>query len=115
MERKMVIRAARATRSPLLLVNGFLVLSFLAALPTAAQTFQAASQLSFTKPFAGADPLPQILTVGSSGANFSFSATATTSSGGSWLSISPSGNGCCTTPAPITVTVTTGAALAAGV
>lgn len=111
----MVIRAARATRSPLLLVNGFLVLSFLAALPTAAQTFQAASQLSFTKPFAGADPLPQILTVGSSGANFSFSATATTSSGGSWLSISPSGNGCCTTPAPITVTVTTGAALAAGV
>lgn len=109
----MIIRPLSAVRSRLLTAPALLTLGLL-TLPAAAQTFRVAPQLAFTKPFAGADPLPQILTVTSSGANFNFSATATTSSGGGWLSISPGGNDCCITPGAITVTVTTAAALAPG-
>src|SRR3984885_3720576 len=110
----MIIRALKANRSPFLRASGLLTLGLLTSVSTFAQTFDAAPQLAFTKPFAGTDPLPQILTVASTGANFNFSATATTSTGGSWLSISPAGNDCCTTPAAITVTVAAAPALAAG-
>jgi hypothetical protein len=110
----MIIRALKANRSHFLRASVLLTLGLLTSISTFAQTFNAAPQLAFTKPFAGTDPLPQILTVASTGANFNFSATATTSSGGSWLSISPAGNDCCTTPAAITVTVAAPPALAAG-
>src|SRR3984885_2809715 len=110
----MIIRAFRASRGRFLLTSGLLTLGLLTSTLSFAQTFEAASQLAFTKPFAGIDPLPQILTVASTGANFNFSAPATTSPGGNWLSISPAGSDCCTTPAAITVTVAAAPALAAG-
>jgi hypothetical protein len=69
-----------------------------------AQTFQQIPALHFVKPFAGANPLPQILSIASTGNNYGFTASASTSSGGSWLSVSPSGF-CCTTPAPVSVRV----------
>ncbi len=63
-----------------------------------AQTFANIPALSFTKPFGGANPLPQTLTVGSTGAAFTYSVATTTTTGGSWLQVSPAGGGCCTTP-----------------
>ncbi|HLJ44405.1 MAG TPA: hypothetical protein VKU01_00270 [Bryobacteraceae bacterium] len=78
-----------------------------------AATFQPTPQLFFTKPFAGADPLPQTITVAAVGANFGIGVTASTSSGGNWLTIAP---GCCnlSTPQSVTVTVTTPADMAVG-
>ena len=79
----------------------------------AAQTFKPNDPLFFTKPFGGANPLPQILNISSTGAAFSFTATASTSTGGSWLSVSPSGF-CCTTPSTVQVIVNATVSLAAG-
>ena len=79
-----------------------------------AQTFQAVPALSFTKAFAGAEPLPQVLTIAyTDQTTVRFSTAATTNSGGSWLSVSPAGNGCCFTPLAVSVVVTAGN-LAAG-
>jgi hypothetical protein len=83
--------------------------------PVAAQTFSQVPALAFTKPFGGANPLPQIVTVASTdGSSIRFTPVASTFSGGSWLSISPSGTGCCFTPEAITATVTADNTLAAG-
>jgi hypothetical protein len=84
--------------------------------PLGAQTFAPVPAISFTKPFAGADPLPQTLTIASVGAGFNFSTSSSviTPSGGTWLSVSP-GPGCCeSTPYAITATVTTLATMAVG-
>jgi len=71
--------------------------------------------MSFTKPFGGADPLPQVLTIASTGANFNFTFAATTSSGGSWLTVSAGGGcGLCPTPQSVTATVAANVALAPG-
>jgi hypothetical protein len=78
-----------------------------------AQTFATVPAMSFTKTFGGANPLPQILTVASTGAQFRFSATATTSTGGSWLQIDPS-SGVLTTPTTYLVSVNATVSLAAG-
>ena len=110
----MTNRAFDANRSRFSLASCLLTLGLLTSIPAFSQTFDHVPQLAFTKQFAGANPLPQILTVASTGANFSFSATATTSTGGSWLIITPGGTGCCVTPEAITVTVSAPAALAAG-
>jgi hypothetical protein len=77
--------------------------------------FNQVNAISFNKPFGGANPLPQILTIPSTGTNFYYSAVATTATGGSWLAIS-NNTGCalCTTPGTITASITAGAALAAG-
>jgi hypothetical protein len=76
--------------------------------------FTQANPISFTMPFAGANPLPQIVTVATTdNSTIRFSASAVTSNGGSWLSISPSGSGCCFTPLAITASVNA-SALAAG-
>src|SRR5258708_24072536 len=97
----------------------FLAIIFASALvltiagPLHAQQFAHIDPLVFTKPFAGANPLPQVLSVASTGTAFSFTATASTSTGGSWLSVSPSGF-CCTTPAPVSVIVNADVTLAAG-
>jgi len=57
-------------------------------------------------PFGGANPLPQILTVGSSdNSSIRFTPVANTGTGGAWLSVSPNNNGCCFSPFPLTVSV----------
>ncbi len=81
--------------------------------PLQAQTFQTIPALSFTMPFAGANPLPQIVTVASTGAVFGFTPVASTTSGGNWLVASPSNLDCCNTPSAVTVSVSA-AGLAAG-
>ena len=83
-----------------------------------AQTFAPIPGLSFTKQFAGADPLSQTLTAQSTGASFSYTVAASTSSGGNWLSVDI-GEGCfssgsCSTPHALTVRVTPLITLAAG-
>src|SRR5579859_1959301 len=79
------------------------------------QTFEPIPALSFSKTFGGGDPLPQLITVTSTGANFAFNATATSTTGGSWLTISPSAFGCCTTtPTAVTVLANPAVTLAAG-
>jgi hypothetical protein len=80
-----------------------------------AQTFQNIPSLSFTMPFGGANPLPEIVTGTSTGAAFSFYQQTSTSSGGNWLSASNCNNGDypCTTPSAVPVTVSA-SGLAAG-
>jgi hypothetical protein len=79
-----------------------------------AQTFEPVPALSFTQPYEGANPLPQVLTIASTGANISFTVSATSTTGGNWLSINL-GTGCCyTTPQPIIVSANPAATLAAG-
>jgi len=85
-------------------------------LPSAlhAQTFQTVPALAFTKAFAGAEPLPQVLTIAyTDQTTVRFSTAASTNSGGNWLSVSPAGAGCCFTPLAVSVIVTAGN-LAAG-
>ena len=69
--------------------------------------------LFFSKGHGGANPLPQILTVTSTGAPIGFKASASTSTGGDWLAVSTTED-CCMTPAPVSVIVNASAALAAG-
>ncbi len=76
--------------------------------------FEQVNALNFSMPYAGANPLPQTVTVASTGTNFTIDAQASTATGGSWLTVTPTGNGCCTTPESFTVTVNPAAALAAG-
>src|SRR5581483_5314498 len=79
--------------------------------------FRQVNPISFTMPFGGANPLPQILSVistgESSGSNFNFDSVAVTSKGGAWLTVSKSGVDCCTTPEVLTVSVNA-STLAAG-
>ncbi|MBC8166247.1 MAG: hypothetical protein H7Y20_10285, partial [Bryobacteraceae bacterium] len=99
---------------------GLVALAFLGALasPMQAQTFAPIPGLSFTKPFAGPNPLPQTLTVKSTGVVIRFLTTATTATGGNWLSVAL-GPGCfgdssCNTTHDITVAVNPVVTLAAG-
>jgi hypothetical protein len=73
--------------------------------------------ISFTMPFGGANPLPQVVSVISTGeitgSNFNFDSAAITSKGGAWLTVNKSGVNCCTTPEAVTVSVTA-TTLAAG-
>jgi hypothetical protein len=78
-----------------------------------AQTFATVPALSFTTVANGANPLPQVVTIASTGTQFAFSATPSTSTGGNWLQVPSSGGGCCTTPEALTVIVNA-ASLAAG-
>jgi hypothetical protein len=81
--------------------------------PLQAQTFSPVPPLSFVKPFSGANPLPQLITITSTGNNLAFDASATTTTGGAWLSITSCGT-FCTTPEAITVTANPVVTLAAG-
>ena len=77
--------------------------------------FSQVNPISFTKVFAGADPLPQTLTIASTGANFSYSVTAATATGGAWLSVSTiTGCGFCATPSAIQAIITTSPDLPVG-
>jgi hypothetical protein len=75
--------------------------------------FRQVNPLSFTKPFGGADPLPQVISIASTGSNFAFDSAVVNAKGGAWLKVTSCGS-FCTTPEAITVTVTTAATLAAG-
>src|SRR5438067_4259823 len=95
-------------------VLSLFILTIVAA-PTAlqAQNFSNIPPLFFSAVANGSNPLPQLVTVASTGAAMNFSVTPSTSTGGNWLTASPTGNGCCTTPEGITVSVNV-ASLAAG-
>jgi len=71
--------------------------------------------IDFTMLQTGANPLPQVLTVTSTGTNFAVSVFASTATGGNWLAVSPSGSVCCETPRTLTVTVTASPTMAAGI
>ena len=91
-----------------------LAFAFAFASPLHAQTFQTVPALAFTKAFAGAEPLPQVVTIAYTDQTTArFSTAASTNNGGSWLAVSPAGNPCCYTPFPVSVIVTAGN-LAAG-
>ena len=95
-------------------VLSVLVLMIVAIVPALhAQTFYSVPGLSFTKTFAGANPLPQVLTAASDGAQFNSDAVASTNTGGSWLQISPA-SGVYATPAAWVVSVNPTTSLAAG-
>jgi hypothetical protein len=99
-------------KSSHLFYAAFAALSFvsLSSSPLRAQTFAPLPSLSFTKPFAGADPLPQIVTVASTGKALTYSVTA--SSTGGWLSVGQGGY--LNTPSSVTATVSTSPTLAVG-
>src|SRR5580704_16341117 len=76
--------------------------------------FTQLNPISFTMPFGGANPLPQVIKLSAiDNSTFRFSASVATAKGGNWLSTSPSGNACCFTPLAITASVTA-STLAAG-
>src|SRR5882672_4132420 len=109
----MFTRDSQTDKLQVLLAILVLAFVFTLASPLQAQTFQTVQALSFTMPFAGANPLPQIVTIASTGASLRFTPVASTNSGGSWLVVSPANNGCCFTPYPVVVSVSA-AGLAAG-
>ena len=79
--------------------------------------FEQVNGISFTKPFGGANPLPQTLTAASTGASFQFTASAATSNGGAWLTVSnTSFNDCglCSTPESVHAIVNASPTLAVG-
>ena len=83
-----------------------------------AQTFAPIQPLAFTKVFAGANPLPQTLTVNGVGGSLSFTTAVSTASGGNWLSVDV-GNGCgsgsvCAAPHSLTVIANPAVDLIAG-
>jgi len=79
--------------------------------------FKQVNGLNFTMTYGGANPLPQVFTLASTGANFSFFASASSSTGGNWLQISPSYDGCCgiSTPYAMTASVSAAADLPVGI
>jgi hypothetical protein len=89
------------------------LLLFTAASVGNAQTFYSVPALSFTKVFAGANPLAQNLMISSTGTNFNYTAVASTTTGGSWLQITPSA-GELTTPSAVAVSVNATSSLTAG-
>src|ERR1700733_12117577 len=113
MEYIMTIRTSKRGKTLLLAIFAFMFALSLSS-PLLAQSFEPVPALAFTKPFGGANPLPQILNIVSTSTNFTFSATATTTTGGSWLTIANSGTNCCNTPSVITVTVSPLISLAVG-
>jgi hypothetical protein len=102
----------------LLLSTGALIAMLSLPAMSQAQQFAPVGPLTFTKVFEGVNPLPQTVTINSTGGPFAFSASASTNSGGDWLSVSSgmdcTAEGLCDTPHPITVTVNTAVALAQG-
>ena len=75
--------------------------------------------ISFTKPLSEADPLPQVLTVASTGTRLNFTTRWWTATGGNWLSVSGLGcgggnGGCGATPQVLTAIVNANPTLPAG-
>jgi hypothetical protein len=71
--------------------------------------------ISFAKPFAGANPLPQTITIATPGAAFNYFVNASTATGGAWLNVATvTACGLCTTPNAIVATVTASPTLPVG-
>lgn len=70
--------------------------------------------IAFTKVFGGANPLPQNLTIASTGTTFNVSLASSTATGGSWLTVSPVVGCCYVLPHVITATVNASPTLAVG-
>ena len=82
---------------------------------TVGNAFVQLNPLSFTMPFGGSNPLPQMLAVATAGSNFTFNAQAVGTSGGvNWLTVSPSGGECCNTPEGMEVSVVNAGTLPVG-
>lgn len=80
-----------------------------------ANAFRQVNPLNFIKVFGGANPLPQVIAIASTGTNFTFNAVAINSTGGDWLQINPSAYGYgISTPHSITVSVNPAVTLAEG-
>ena len=81
----------------------------------AADGFGQINPLNFTMPFGGLSPLPQVITVASTGTtNFNFTLQGVyTGKGGNWLQISPN-SGLRATPSASTVSIVNASALPAG-
>src|SRR5260370_5615523 len=109
--RRILMKKVRGSQAQVLAVLIFMIVTVVPALH--AQTFYSVPGLSFTKTFGGANPLPQVLTAASNGAQFNSDATASTNAGGPWLQISPS-NGVYATPAAWVVSVNPSTSLSAG-
>jgi hypothetical protein len=109
----MFTRVSKARIAQILFAALVVMLTFASAIQLQAQQFQQIPALSFTMPFGGGNPLPQILTVGSTGASLRYSAAAAASGGGTWLQISPAGC-CAVTPGVESVNVVNAATLAVG-
>ena len=76
--------------------------------------FSQVNPLNFTMPFAGLSPLPQVLTLASTGTAFNaYTELVATGNGGNWLQISPA-TGVHGTPSAFTVDVVNASALPAG-
>jgi hypothetical protein len=70
-----------------------------------ASVFNQINAINFTMLQGGANPLPQILAVSSTGSNFTFSSEIHTATGSNWFTITNLGGECCNTPENITVSV----------
>lgn len=78
-------------------------------------TFEQVNPLNFTKVAGGPNPMPQTITVASSGTAVNFNASVINGTGGSWLNITPSNYGFGqATPTTITASVNPSVTLAAG-
>ncbi len=76
--------------------------------------FSQVNPLNFTMPFAGLSPLPQVVTIGSTGTAFNFyTELVATGNGGNWLTISPA-TGVHGMPSAFTVNVVNASTLPAG-
>ncbi len=78
-----------------------------------ANVFNQVNAINFTMPFGGANPLPQTLTIASTGTNFAFSVSSSTATGGAWLSVADDDYDF-NTPHTVTAVVTASPTLAAG-
>ena len=78
-----------------------------------AAVFRELQPLSFTKVYAGPDPLPQTLTIASTGAAVTTTVSVSTANGGTWLTATGCG-AYCGTPQAITAKIITNPALAVG-
>ena len=80
-----------------------------------ASVFEQVNPISFTMPAGGANPLPQVLAVVSTGTALNYTVATSTATGGAWLTVSTMG-GCviCATPSMLTATVTASPTMAAG-
>jgi len=99
-----------------LVVAAFMTLACMGSFsgPLQAEQFVHVDPLFFSKLQGGANPVPQVVTVASTGGSaLGFNVSATTSSGGDWLAVSQTGD-CCITPAALNVIVSASDTLAAG-
>ena len=112
LRRKLLSRDTTTAYCRIMLVLTLMLAAFTGSLH--AQTFQNIPSMDFTKTVNSAsNPLPQVLTVASTGASFQFTVAVSNTTGGTWLSASA--NGCClTTPSALVLTATPDVSLVAG-